>query len=109
MRSRYPVTLTADSWRDASGQLWLPNTRVPVTGRNGIGPDMLIGELTLRQTVEDGTHADVVLMPPSAFSPEPLLNPVMKDRFLQIMHSAQADVDHSIQTEDLPPLDGTAQ
>ncbi|WP_075632596.1 phage baseplate assembly protein [Novacetimonas hansenii] len=105
----YPVTLTADSWRDASGQLWLPNTRVPVTGRNGIGPDMLIGELTLRQTVEDGTHADVVLMPPSAFSPEPLLNPVMKDRFLQIMHSAQADVDHSIQTEDLPPLDGTAQ
>lgn len=103
----YPVTLTADSWRDAAGQLWQPNTLAPVTARDGTVSDLLIGELTLRQTVEDGTHADVVLMPPAAFSPEPLLNPVLKDKFLQIMNSAQRSVDSSIQTEDLPPPENT--
>lgn len=103
----YPVTLTTDSWRDAAGQLWLPNTLAPVTARDGTVSDLLIGELTLRQTVEDGTHADVVLMPPAAFSPEPLLNPVLADRFLQIMSSAQRSVDGSVQTEALPPLENS--
>ncbi|EGG74703.1 Baseplate protein [Gluconacetobacter sp. SXCC-1] len=101
----YPVTLTTDSWRDAAGQLWLPNTLAPVTTRNGTKADLLIGELTLRQTAEDGTHADVVLMPPDAFSPEPLLNPVLADKFLQVMNSAQSGVDGSIQTEELAPLE----
>ncbi|GCE81847.1 hypothetical protein MSKU3_3322 [Komagataeibacter oboediens] len=105
----YPVTLTTDSWRDAAGQLWLPNTLAPVTARDGTASDLLIGELTLRQTVEDGTHADVVLMPPAAFSPEPMLNPVLADKFIQAMNSAQSGVDSSIQTEDLsPPEDATS-
>ncbi|MBV1823380.1 phage baseplate assembly protein [Komagataeibacter oboediens] len=103
----YPVTLTADSWRDAAGQLWLPNTLAPVTARDGTVSDLLIGELTLRQTVEDGTHADVVLMPPGAFSPEPLLNPALADKFLQVMNSAQNSVDTSIQTEDLAAPENT--
>lgn len=98
----YPVTLTADKWRDAAGQLWLPNTLAPVTARNGTVSDLLIGELTLRQTVEDGTHADVVLMPPDAFAPEPLLNPALADKFLQVMNSARNSADSSIQTDGQP-------
>ncbi|WP_239029738.1 phage baseplate assembly protein [Novacetimonas pomaceti] len=105
----YPVTLTADSWRDASGQLWLPNTLAPVTARDGTVSNLLIGELTLRQTVEDGTHADVVLMPSSAFSPEPLLNPVLADRFIQALNSAQTGVDGSIATGDDAPAENTGQ
>lgn len=99
----YPVTLTADSWRDLAGQLWLPNTLASVTARNGTVSDLLIGEVTLRQTVDDGTHADVVLMPPSAFSPEPLLNPVLADKFIQALNASQNDGGSSIQTEDQPP------
>ncbi|PYD48098.1 phage baseplate assembly protein [Novacetimonas pomaceti] len=105
----YPVTLTADSWRDASGQLWLPNTLAPVTARDGTVSNLLIGELTLRQTVEDGTHADVVLMPSSAFSPEPLLNPVLADRFIQALNSAQTGVDGSIATGDDAPAENAGQ
>ncbi|MEG3347600.1 phage baseplate assembly protein [Novacetimonas sp. GS1] len=105
----YTISLTADSWRDQAGQLWLPNMLVPTTGSSGARRDLLVGELTLRQTVEDGTHADVVLNPAEAYMPEPMLNPVLADRFIQALNSAQADVDHSIQTEDLPPLDGAAQ
>ncbi|WP_239021151.1 phage baseplate assembly protein [Novacetimonas hansenii] len=104
----YPVTLTADRWRDAAGQLWLPNMLAPVTAADGTRRDLLIGELTLRQTVEDGTHADVVLMPPGAYSPEPMLNPVLADRFLQVMASAQRSVDHSVQSENLAPPEDSA-
>ena len=104
----YPVTLTADRWRDAAGQLWLPNMLAPVTAADGTRRDLLIGELTLRQTVEDGTHADVVLMPPGAYSPEPMLNPILADRFLQVMASAQRSVDHSVQSENLAPPEDSA-
>ncbi|MBV0888142.1 phage tail protein [Komagataeibacter oboediens] len=99
----YPVTLTADSWRDAAGQLWLPNMLAPVTARDGTVTDLLIGEATLRQTADDGTHADIVLMPPSAFSPEPLLNPVLADRFIQAMTAAQNSEDGSVQNDDASP------
>ncbi|AQU87962.1 phage tail protein [Komagataeibacter nataicola] len=101
----YPISLTCDSWRDQAGQIWLPNTLAPVTAADGMQQDMLIGELTLRQTVDDGTHADVVLMPPAAYSPEPLLNPVLADKFIQALTSDQNSTDGSIQTEDLPPQD----
>nr|WP_244191860.1 hypothetical protein [Komagataeibacter swingsii] len=83
--------------------MWLPNTLAPVTARNGTVSDLLIGEVTLRQTVDDGTHADVVLMPPSAFSPELLLNPVLADKFIQALTASQNDGGSSIQTEDQAP------
>ncbi|WP_308721016.1 phage baseplate assembly protein [Komagataeibacter xylinus] len=99
----YPVSLTCDSWRDQAGQLWLPNTLAPVTAADGTQQDMLIGELTLRQTADDGTHADVILMPPAAYSPEPLLNPVLADAFIQALTSAQSDVDGSVAEDDQAP------
>jgi len=66
------ITLTCDSWRDSAGKLWEPNARAYVHA-----PQLklehrswLIGEVTFRRG-EDGTHADVVLMPPESFEPQP--------------------------------------
>ncbi|MDW3683955.1 Mu P family protein [Cupriavidus sp. CV2] len=75
------ISLTTDSWRDAAGALWEPNTLVHVTLPSIKVPDatLLIGEVTYRLD-ETGTHADLVLMPPDAFSPEPFqLQPQFAD------------------------------
>lgn len=75
------VTLTTDSWRDAAGALWEPNTLVHVTLPTIKVPDatLLIGEVTYRLD-DTGTHADLVLMPPDAFAPEPFqLQPQFAD------------------------------
>ncbi|GAB6854163.1 phage baseplate assembly protein [Asaia astilbis] len=69
------VTLTCDSWRDEAGKLWQPNTVAPFTDQHGNSRDLVIGEITLRAG-QDGTHADLVLMPPEAFQPQPLLAPL---------------------------------
>jgi len=76
------VTLTCDSWRDTAGKLWQPNTVVPFTDHNGNSRDLVIGEITLRAG-QDGTHADLVLMPSEAFQPEPLLAPMAKNEGVQ--------------------------
>lgn len=72
------VQLVTDSWRDASGALWRPNTLAPVslpTLKMASGKNMLISEVVFRLD-SDGTHAEIVLMPPEAFLPEPIvLNP----------------------------------
>ncbi len=86
----YPITLTCDSWRDKAGNLWLPNTLARVDLGDGNPQDLLIGELTLRQTVDDGTHADVVLMDPQAYSPEPIINPLFQSAFMQAIQSNQS-------------------
>ncbi|GCE89432.1 hypothetical protein MSKU15_1033 [Komagataeibacter diospyri] len=95
----YPITLTCDSWRDKAGNLWLPNTLAPVDLPDGNPQDLLIGELTLRQTVDDGTHADVVLMDPQAYSPEPIINPLFQTPFMQAIQSSPSAGQSSGSTE----------
>jgi len=74
-RSRV-VSLTTDSWRDAAGTLWTPNTLAPVSLPSWKLPSdpafWLISEVTYRLD-ERGTSTDIVLMQPQAFSPEPIL------------------------------------
>ena len=76
------VRILTDSWRDGDGQLWTPNTLVPVTLPFLKIPDetfMLISEVTYMLD-EYGTHAEVLLMPPDAFKPEPtILQPLSPD------------------------------
>ena len=66
------VAVTVDSWRDAAGRLWEPNTLAPVHIPSLKVRDKIwcISEVTYVRNSE-GTHADLVLMPPEAFSPEP--------------------------------------
>ena len=71
------IRLTCDSWRDKAGNLWSPNTIAPVSlpgGKSDYSGDFLITEVTFRRG-EDGTHADITLMPAVAMSPEPIVPP----------------------------------
>ena len=84
------VRATVDSWRDAAGVLWTPNTLLPVQGpglryrppgaslASDAPVDLCLSEVTYRYSEDGGETADMVLMPPEAFSPEPiqLLPPV---------------------------------
>lgn len=66
------VTVTCDRWRDSAGKLWEPNYLVPlhIPALKIENQEWLIGEVTYRRGA-DGTHADLTLMPPGAYSVEP--------------------------------------
>ncbi|HAX5205297.1 TPA: hypothetical protein JZG45_000018 [Escherichia coli] len=67
------VNVTVDSWRDSAGALWQPNTFVPVNIPS-LGADNLnwiLSEVTFSRNDDTGTTADLVLMPPEAFSVQP--------------------------------------
>lgn len=69
------LAITTDSWRDEGGDLYTPNARVMVDApelKVQPGQPWLISEVTLRRGL-DGRHADLMLMPPQAFAPEPIL------------------------------------
>lgn len=72
------LSARVDDWRDANGDLWTPNTLAPLEMPTLKAPDVswLIGEVTYTLGLE-GRHADLLIMPPEAFQPEPvLLSPV---------------------------------
>ena len=66
------ISLTCDSWRDTSGALWQPNMLAPVNAPalKITNAQWIIGSVVFRKD-QSGTHADLVLMPPDAFDPEP--------------------------------------
>lgn len=66
------LLVTVDSWRDSAGKLWEPNTLIPISlPVFGLNDEIwLLGEVTYVKD-EDGTRAEMVLMPPAAFSVEP--------------------------------------
>jgi prophage tail gpP-like protein len=64
--------VTCDSWRDTKKNLWTPNRLATI---NAPAADIqnanwIIGTVTFRKDMS-GTHADLTLMPPDAFSPSP--------------------------------------
>jgi prophage tail gpP-like protein len=67
------VRVTIDSWRDADGDLWMPNTltQVDLPGLSAADP-LCIAEVSFHRSSDNGTTADLVLMPPAAFKPEPI-------------------------------------
>jgi len=69
------VTVTASTWRDSAGALYLPNTKAPLSLpqlKLADGQKFTIGEVTYRRDM-NGSACDVTLMPPEAFMPEPIL------------------------------------
>ena len=66
------LRLTCDSWRDAAGKLWQPNTLASIDAppHKLVGQNWIIGTVVFRKG-QDGTHADLTLMPPTAFNPQP--------------------------------------
>lgn len=69
------VSVVVDSWRDSGGTLWTPNTLVTVSlpGLHLATTQMLIGEVTYSRSLEGGTTAQLLMMYPAAFSPEPIV------------------------------------
>lgn len=70
------VKVTVDSWRDVAGKLWTPNTIVPVLipkARITKTLDWLITEVTFLKGGPGGTRAELTIMPPEAYTPEPIL------------------------------------
>jgi prophage tail gpP-like protein len=67
------VHLVTDSWRDADGTLWTPNTLANVEIPSlKLGPvTWLISEVTYIRDAQ-GTHAHIVMMHPDAFKPQPI-------------------------------------
>ncbi len=66
------AAITADSWRDSKGTLWTPNWLAPIEAPAAdiTGAQWIIGTVTFRKDMS-GTHADLILMPPDAFEPDP--------------------------------------
>ena len=66
------ASLTCDSWRDIAGTLWTPNMLAPIdaSAADITGAKWIIGSVTYRKDMS-GTHADLILMPPDAFQPDP--------------------------------------
>lgn len=77
----FSIFLTTDSWRDAAGQLWTPNTLVPVSlptlhlevPSQQFKDLWVIGEVTYNLTEEHGTTAELLLMPQHAYQLQPIL------------------------------------
>lgn len=65
--------VTVDSWRDSAGTLWTPNTLIEIDVP-GLRTDkqMCISEVTFHRSNDRGTVADLFVMPPAAFVPEPI-------------------------------------
>ncbi|MBD2781641.1 phage baseplate assembly protein [Xenorhabdus szentirmaii] len=62
-----------DSWRDVSGTLWTPNTLIPIQlPVFGLGSEQwLLSEVSYVRNKDDGTRAELTLMPPAAFTTQP--------------------------------------
>jgi prophage tail gpP-like protein len=69
----YQVHVTVDSWRDAAGDLWSPNTEVQVQLPVLKLPKTtwIISEVVFKRSNDSGTTADLTIMPARAFSVEP--------------------------------------
>lgn len=66
--------VVVDSWRDSAGNLWQPNTLVPVQLPSLKLKDTLcVGEVTFSRSNDRGTTAELILMPAAAFQPKPIL------------------------------------
>jgi prophage tail gpP-like protein len=74
------AAIVVDSWRDAKGKLWTPNTVAPIElpSLKLTGAKWLISAVTYRRSLQGGTTAEVILMPRESFLPEPVvLQPVL--------------------------------
>jgi prophage tail gpP-like protein len=67
------VTIVADTWRDSAGIPWTPNTLVPVNipELRLPGLNWLITQVAFVVDLQRGKVAEVTLMPPEAFTPQP--------------------------------------
>lgn len=66
------LTVECDSWRDSGGALWQPNALAPINFPALKLPNLkwLISDVTFSKSLDSGTTATIILMPPEAFIPQ---------------------------------------
>ncbi|SMF48304.1 Mu-like prophage tail protein gpP [Azospirillum oryzae] len=77
----YCVQITTSTWRDGDGMLWTPNrlVNIKIPALKIAEANWLIADVTFRRDTA-GTHADLTLMPPQAFLPQPFVwQPTISD------------------------------
>jgi prophage tail gpP-like protein len=67
------LKVIVDSWRDVNGTLWTPNTLIPINlPVFGLESEQwLLSEVSYSRNGDDGTRAELTLMPPAAFTVQP--------------------------------------
>ncbi|MDC9607266.1 phage baseplate assembly protein [Xenorhabdus griffiniae] len=67
------LKVLVDSWRDVGGTLWTPNTLIPIhLPVFGLESEQwLLSEVSYVRNKDDGTRAELTLMPPAAFTVQP--------------------------------------
>lgn len=69
------LKVTVDSWKDSAGKLWQPNTlvyiNIPTLKIKEV--QWVISEVTFLRDNSGGTRATMLLMPPEAFSVQPII------------------------------------
>ncbi|REF28616.1 prophage tail gpP-like protein [Xenorhabdus cabanillasii] len=67
------LKVLVDSWRDVSGTLWTPNTLIPIhLPVFGLASEQwLLSEVSYVRNKDEGTRAELTLMPPAAFAVQP--------------------------------------
>ena len=71
----WEVRIVTDAWRDSAGNLWEPNTLVDLALPTLKIPKAtwLISEVTFFRDEQKGTTATLIINPPEAFIPEPIV------------------------------------
>jgi prophage tail gpP-like protein len=66
------IRVQVDSWRDSNHVLWTPNNYVTIDapGMRLEHAKWIIADVVFSKSLETGTIADLVLMPPESFTPE---------------------------------------
>jgi prophage tail gpP-like protein len=69
----FQLHLTTDSWRDKKGDLYTPNTLVPLSlpSLKLIHAKWLISEVTYSRDEQNGTTCELTILPPEAFTVQP--------------------------------------
>jgi prophage tail gpP-like protein len=82
------IRLTTDSWRDSAGNLYTPGTTAPLSIPSlykqedpRLGPSWVISEVVYHRD-DQGTTADILMMPREAFAPPPTLPPMVLPQVL---------------------------
>ena len=94
--------ITVDSWRDSAGRLWEPNMLVPVhvPACKIVNQQWIIAEVTYDRRIDSGTIAYLTVMPPEAFSPEPVELNLMALALAKDMNEAPPEARQSPRTSE---------
>lgn len=106
------IVVVCDSWTDSEGTIWKKNSLAPVDfpTLKITNTQWVIGSISFVRD-EDGTHAEVTLMPGQAFQPQPIiLQPYASDVYQAVaQNGGAAETNNPTEDFQVPSVIGGAQ